>query len=267
MSLLGDLSHFFRSVLPLALVPPVGLMWWLLLGLGIMRRRRGLGIAVMGISLAALYALSTPIVGGALIGSLEVVQLVVPVGQEPGAIIILGADGERTPDPLVKAEPGPLSLQRLAGAAVIVRAKNMPVLITGGKVGVDQPAVADLMADLFAGAFGLPVEWRETSAENTCENARYSADILRKAGISSAIVVTHAWHMPRAILSFRRAGYPIVPAPLHGDAHEIRGLSDFLPHTTAWVRSFYALHEWIGLVAYRFGACSSAAQPSPPAPT
>lgn len=267
MSLLNDLSHFFRSVLPLVLVPPVGLMWWLLLGLGIMRRRRGLGIAVTGASLAVLYALSTPIVGGALISSLEVVQPAVPAGQEPGAIIILGADGERTPDPLVKAEPGPLSLQRLAGAAVIVRAKNMPVLITGGKVGDDQPAVADLMADLFAGAFGLPVEWRETSAENTCENARYSADILRKAGISSAIVVTHAWHMPRAILSFRRAGYPIMPAPLHGDAHEIRGLSDFLPHTTAWVRSFYALHEWIGLVAYRFGACSSAAQPSPPAAT
>ena len=166
---------------------------------------------------------------------------------------------------MVKAEPGPLSLQRLAGAAMIVRAKDLPVLITGGKVGVGQPAVADLMGDLFTAAFGLPVEWRERSAENTCENARYSADILRKAGIQSAIVVTHAWHMPRAILSFRQAGYAIVPAPLRGDTHEVRGLSDFLPHSTAWVRSFYALHEWIGLVAYRFGACSSTIPADQPA--
>ena len=95
--------------------------------------------------------------------------------------------GERTPDPLVKAEPGPLSLQRLAGAAIIVREKKLPVLITGARVGFGQPAVATLMADLFTDAFGLPVEWRETKAENTCENARYSAEILRKAGINSAL--------------------------------------------------------------------------------
>jgi uncharacterized SAM-binding protein YcdF (DUF218 family) len=266
MSLLSDLSHFFRSNLPFVLVPPAGLIWWLLIGLVIMRRHRRFGIAVASTGLALLYALSMPVVGGALISSLEAVQPISPGAQEPGAIIILGADGERTPDPLVKAEPGPLSLQRLAGAAIVVRAKGLPVLITGGKVGIDQPAVADLMADLFASAFALPVEWRETSAENTCENARFSAEILRKAGIQSAIVVTHAWHMPRAILSFRQAGYPMVPAPLHGDTHEIRGLSDFLPHTTAWVRSFYALHEWIGLVAYRFGACSPTTQSSQPAP-
>jgi uncharacterized SAM-binding protein YcdF (DUF218 family) len=245
-------------------IPPAGLIWWLLLGLAIMRRRRKLGIALAGAAIIGLYALSMPFVGGALISSLEAVQPVAPGVQDPGAIIILGADGERTPDPLVKAEPGPLSLQRLAGAALIVRAKNLPVLITGGKVGIDQPAVADLMADLFTDAFGLPVEWRETSAQNTCENARFSAAILRKAGISSAIVVTHAWHMPRTILSFRQAGFAIIPAPLHGDTHEIRGLSDVLPHTTAWVRSFYALHEWVGLLAYRFGACSSTDQPSAP---
>jgi uncharacterized SAM-binding protein YcdF (DUF218 family) len=260
MSLLNDLGHFFRSTLPLLLVPPAGLIWWLLLGLVVMRRHRRLGIAIASAGLGTLYALSMPIVGGALIGSLEAIQPAVPGDRTPGAIIILGGDGERTPDPMVTAEPGPLSLQRLAGAAILERANNLPVLITGGKVGPDQPAVADLMADLFTQAFGLPVEWRETAAQNTCENARYSAEILRKAGISSAIVVTHAWHMPRAILAFRQAGYPIVPSPLHGDTHEIRGLSDLLPHTTAWVRSFYAIHEWIGLIAYRFGACPASGE-------
>jgi uncharacterized SAM-binding protein YcdF (DUF218 family) len=267
MSLLSDLAHFFRTTLPLILVPPAGLLWLMLLGLVVMRRYRRAGVAIASVGLGALYALSMPVVGGALIGSLEAVQPVVPQDQTPGAIIILGGDGERTPDPMVRAEPGPLSLQRLAGAAILERGKNLPVLITGGKVGADQPAVANLMGDLFTGAFGLPVEWRETAAQNTCENARYSAEILRKAGIASALVVTHAWHMPRAILAFRQAGYPIVPAPLHGDTHEIRGLSDFLPHTTAWVRSFYAIHEWIGLIAYRFGACpatSQSSQPSPP---
>jgi uncharacterized SAM-binding protein YcdF (DUF218 family) len=262
MSILHDLVHFLRSTLPSLLVPPSGLIWWLLLGLALMRRRRRLGVAITAVSFALLYALSTPFVGGLLISSLEAAQPPAPEVGEPGAIIILGADGERTPDALVRAEPGPLSLQRLAGAAIIVREKKLPVLITGGKVGDDQPAVADLMADLFKSAFDLPVEWRETRADNTCENARFSADMLRKAGITSALVVTHAWHMPRAILSFQQASFPIVPAPLHADTHEVRSIGDLLPHTSAWIRSFYALHEWIGLAAYRMGACTAA--PSPP---
>jgi uncharacterized SAM-binding protein YcdF (DUF218 family) len=265
------MAHFFRSTLPFVLIPPAGLIWWIMIGAVVMRRRRRLGRWIVGTGFALLYALGTPVVGGQLIGSLEAVHPLPPNAEQPGAIIILGADGERTPDPLVKAEPGPLSLQRLAGAALIVRENKLPVLITGARVGIGQPAVANLMADLFTQAFGLPVEWRETKAENTCENARYSAEILRKAGINSALVVTHAWHMPRAILAFRQAGFDMVPAPLHGDAMEIRGISDFLPHASAWMRSFYALHEWIGLLAYRAGACpampssapSAAPSPSP----
>jgi uncharacterized SAM-binding protein YcdF (DUF218 family) len=104
-------------------------------------------------------------------------------------------------------------------------------------------------------------------SENTCQNAQFSAKILRQAGISSALVVTHAWHMPRTVLAFRQAGFPIVPAPLHGDATKVRGIRDFLPHTSAWMRSFYALHEWIGLIAYRFGACPMTLAPSLPAPS
>jgi uncharacterized SAM-binding protein YcdF (DUF218 family) len=266
MSIFHDMAHFFRSTLPFVLIPPVGLIWWLLIGAIVSRRRGRLGMWIMGSGFALLYALATPVVGGQLIGSLEAVHPVAPNAEQPGAIIILGADGERTPDPLVTAEPGPLSLQRLAGAALIVRENKLPVLITGARVGSGEPAVANLMADLFTQAFGLPVEWRETKAENTCENARYSAGILRKAGINSALVVTHAWHMPRAILAFRQAGFDMVPAPLRGDAQEIHGISDFLPHTSAWLRSFYALHEWIGLLAYRAGACPAFPLPTTPSP-
>jgi uncharacterized SAM-binding protein YcdF (DUF218 family) len=184
--------------------------------------------------------------------------------------VVLGGDGDRTPDGAKGATPGALSLQRLAGAAVLERTSGLPVLITGGPVGLDEPAVADLMADQFRDAFGLPVAWRETLARNTCENARFSAAILRHAGIRRAYVVTHAWHMRRALLSFADIGYPVVPAPLPRDTGRIHGFEDFLPHTQAWIRSFYALHEWVGLIGYRLGGCdrSSAVEsvPDPPVP-
>jgi uncharacterized SAM-binding protein YcdF (DUF218 family) len=253
--MLTEIAHFFRILLPVMFVPPTGLLWLLILGAILHRRRRRLARALFGIGLVGLYALAMPAVDGELLMSLERAPPTRADMPAPGAIIVLGGDGERTQDLLVKAVPGALSLQRLAGAAVLERQTHLPVLITGGSIASDQPAVADLMADIYTAAFGLPVEWRETKAGNTCENARFSAAILRQAGISSAYVVTNAWHMPRALLSFKQAGFPVVAAPLYAGRHEIQGLADFLPHTIAWNRSYYAIHEWIGLFAYRIGSC------------
>ncbi len=255
---LQDIAHSIRAILPILLIPPVGLLWLILLGLALGRSRPRTGAAIAALAVAALYALSMPVVGGALITSLE--SDIPPDGPQPapGAIIVLGGDGDRVRDPSAKAEPGALSLQRLAGAAILTRKTGLPVLITGGPVGEGQPPIADIMADMFSDAFGLPVAWRERRADNTCENARYSAEILRRADIPAALVVTHAWHMRRAMLAFREAGYPAIPAPLSADVHRIRGALDFLPHTNAWIRSYYALHEWAGLVGYRLGACRSA---------
>jgi uncharacterized SAM-binding protein YcdF (DUF218 family) len=257
------LIHFFRAILPLLLIPPAGLLWVVLIGRLIRPRRPRLGRGLIISSLVALYMLSMPAFSGLLIAGLETAQPKLTGAPEPGAIIILGADGERTPDPLLRAEPGPLSMQRLTGAAILARSTKLPVLISGGKIATGEPAVADLMANTFEDAFGLPVKWREIESANTCENARLSAAILRQAGIGSALVVTHAWHMPRSVLSFARAGYPVIPAPLHGERDDGLRFADFLPHTNAWIRSFYAIHEWIGLAAYRFGACPAAPAHAP----
>jgi uncharacterized SAM-binding protein YcdF (DUF218 family) len=270
MAALSDFMHFLRSSLPIILMPPAGLLWVVLLGLIVLKPWRRVGIGLIVFAFAGLYLLSLPAVCGALIAGLEATAPSAPgsVAGAPGAIVVLGGDGERTPDPLVAAEPGPLSMQRLAGAAQKARATGLPVLITGGSVGSEQPPVATLMATAFEHVFGLPVRWTETASENTCQNASLSAAILRRADIQSAYVVTHAWHMPRALLSFADAGYPVVAAPLRAEVNEDNGFYNYLPHTTAWLRSFYALHEWVGLIAYRLGACkpAPAATPGPAAP-
>jgi uncharacterized SAM-binding protein YcdF (DUF218 family) len=264
--LLHELSHWARAIIPILLIPPVGLLWVILLGLALARSHPRTGVAIAGLGAAALFALSLPVVGGALIASLETGLPTANPELDPGAIIVLGGDGDRVRNATLAAEPGALSLQRLAGAAKLTRKTGLPVLITGGPVGPGEPPVADIMADTFDSAFGLPVEWREARADNTCENARYSAEILRRAGIGSALVVTHAWHMRRAILAFEQAGYPIVPAPLPPGTLQVHGMMDFMPHTQAWIRSFYALHEWVGLIGYRMGACprTDMTPPGPP---
>ena len=63
-------------------------------------------------------------------------------------------------------------------------------------------------------------------------------------------VVTHAWHMRRSLMAFRRMGLIVTAAPTPLDGRSGSNMTDYLPRISAWQRSFYALHEWIGCAVY-----------------
>ena len=258
IGILDDLIQLIRTVTTVIITPPVGFLWLAILGLAIPpgRQRRRPGGLLLVLGLVGLYASSMPVVSHALLSGLEGPRNL-PATEDaptPGAIIVLGGDARLTLD-APGAEPGSISTERLVGAARLVRNTGLPVLITGGSTGRALPPIADLMAASFDRDFGLPVKWHEERSESTCENAAFSAAILRDSGIQSAWVVTHSWHMRRALLSFERAGYLVRPAPLPADKYEFKSAYDLLPSITAWVRTYHAIHEWVGLLAYRIGAC------------
>jgi len=95
------------------------------------------------------------------------------------------------------------------------------------------------------------VQWREERSRNTFENASFSAEMLRQAGIGSALVVAHPWDMARALWSFRAVGYPVIPSPTPDGASPSLSAAAFLPQVPALLNSYYALHELIGLAWYR----------------
>jgi uncharacterized SAM-binding protein YcdF (DUF218 family) len=69
--------------------------------------------------------------------------------------------------------------------------------------------------------------------------------------VTTIVLVTHAWHMKRALWSFERVGLHAIawPAPLTYD--EAERIDDFLPQVGALEASYRALHEMIGLAYYR----------------
>lgn len=243
------------------IVPPLNLVPLGLAGVALaaLTRWRRMGLAIAGVALAGLLGLALPFTGGLLIASLERhLPLVPPANDPPRAIVVLAAEVEHgTRDPgaddvadSMAVDLGPLTVMRLRAAATLARRTGLPVLVSGGKPPDGSISLAALMAASLQDDFGIPARWREDRSEDTWENASDSAAILRSEGIGSVYVVTHAWHMRRALIAFRHAGINATAAPVLLDHAPTGIVSDFAPRMSGWRMSFYALHEWIGCLYY-----------------
>jgi len=238
-----DLS--INIVLTALLLPPTSLAVAALLALTLLRGPVGRALAAL--CLAGLVLLSLPAVSMSLLASLDVPAEA--AASTPEAVVVLGGDVARIPD-APGAVLGPLSLERVRAGAALQRQSGRPVLVSGGIVDDLPLTVGALMADSMAGDFGVPVRWTEATSLTTWENAKYSAAILGDAGIHRVYLVTHAWHMRRSLLSFRRFGLEAIPAPVRRDPLPTLRIGEFMPRASAWVNSFYAMHEWVGLAYY-----------------
>ncbi|MFT8245519.1 YdcF family protein [Roseomonas sp. BN140053] len=240
-----------QSVLTALFLPPLLLV---LLGLwgGLLawHGRRRSGGALAALAAAGTLLLATPFVSGNLLASLEREVAARPAeGPPPAAIIVLGGDAARGQE---GPEIGAFTLERLRAGAALHRRTGLPLLVTGGPVGPERVPLAALMARSLREDFGVEVRWVEPRAHDTRDNAVFAAAILREAGIGSALVVTHGWHLPRAMEAFGRIGFPVYPAPLRASQGWATAgrWSDWVPRADHLGDSWYALREWAGRAVY-----------------
>ncbi len=75
---------------------------------------------------------------------------------------------------------------------------------------------------------------------------------MRERGWRKIILVTSAWHMPRAARLFRKAGVDFVPFPVdfQVDSKGSPGLLDLLPRAGGLQMTESALREWYGILFY-----------------
>jgi uncharacterized SAM-binding protein YcdF (DUF218 family) len=239
------------AVVTTLIVPPVNLLLGGIAGVVIALNRRRAGLALAGIGLFGLLALALPIVADSLIVSLETSLPLGAAGKPPpGAIVILSSEVARVAGERVKTEVGQRTLERLRAGAALYRRVRLPILVTGGMPREGGLPIAALMAESLVQDFNVPVRWTEIRSEDTWENASGSAAILTAAGIRSVYLVTHAWHMRRAVIAFAHFGIAVTAAPVRLDAPPAVRLEKFLPGVNAWMNSYFALHEWVGCAYY-----------------
>ncbi len=173
-----------------------------------------------------------------------------PSAKPPAAIVLLGADISGAGYDMAGAHLGFLSLERVREAAILARETHLPILVSGGTMRTDRAPVADLMADSLEHTFDVKPTWIEHGSRDTWENAQRSAEMLRAQGITSVYVVTHGWHMRRALIAFAHTGITITAVPVSPTPEFELTAAGFVPDIRGWDDSYYAVHEWIGCIWY-----------------
>jgi uncharacterized SAM-binding protein YcdF (DUF218 family) len=240
----------YGIIVTLAL-PPTGFVVLLTAGLLMRGRWWRFGRRLTWAALIALILFGMPIVSTSLLLALETdLPMVPPVDDPPQAIVVLSAEMIRTHQEKLGFRPGLLSLDRLRTAAMMHRRTGLPILVSGGDARPGSPALADVLAQSLNEDFQTQPRWVEAKSSDTWENARFSAAILKAQGITSIYLVTHSWHMRRALLAFRGTGLIVTAAPTSLDDTLGPDLGDFLPRASGWQTGYFAMHEWIGYAWY-----------------
>ena len=244
----GDTTTYVLGQLTL---PPTSLVVAALAGAVLALRRRTAGVAVAVASLLALLALSTSLVAHALIRTLEPPALTAAQRAGAQAIVILAGGRVRAAPEWGGDTVNAATLRRVRYGAQLARETGLPVLIAGGNPDRAKLPEARLMQVVLEREFGLRARWIEERSDTTAENARFTAAILAPLAISRVLLVTDAYHMPRAQRAFAIAGLDPIAAPTGYIGRSSFRPQQLVPNAQALGVSNLALREWAAGLWYR----------------
>ncbi len=230
----------------------------ILIGLGYAAWRRGKKcgprLVASGCALALLFVFSP--FGALALRPLEDRFPRLPQQMEPPTgIIVLGGSVDEVVTSARHQTTLDEAAERLTEAVALARLYPQAKLVfTGGS--------ASLLGGDFTESDVVRQFWREMGVDetrvvfedksrNTFENAIFTRELVHPRKNERWLLITSAFHMPRAVGIFRRAGMTLIPYPVDyrttGTAHDFRISPD---GPLALRLSELALREWIGLFAY-----------------
>jgi uncharacterized SAM-binding protein YcdF (DUF218 family) len=256
------------KVLWLAADPVTLLMACALFGALIVRRAPRAGRALTLIGAGALLAVGILPVGVLLLRQLEERFPPLPANAPPpyGVIVLGGSVNEALSVAHGTTALGDGAARLTEAASLARRFPEAKIVYTGGNGSLipsdlDEATQArNLLVALGVDASRIEIE---TRSRNTDENARYTAALLKPTPEQTWRLVTSAFHMPRSMGLFEKAGFSVQADPV-----DYRTFGDFrdleLSQPLAGLKVFeIAAREWIGLAAYRLAGKTNAWFPGP----
>lgn len=241
-----------------AVLGPGALPFWLCMGgiLTMVLRRPRVGMRILGAGLLLFLLLAVLPTGFWLIRLLEMRYAEPDLsGSAPYAIVVL-AGAESLTATALRGEPefNNASERLLTGIALARRYPDADLYLVGGISLPDGTRDTDVMRTT-AIALGLPPSRIHTitGTINTCENARATTARIGREDLSRSLLITSAYHLPRAMLCFEAVSGTIIPLPVDYQTWPIdKPLDSFSADPLGNLAlADRALHEWAGLLYYR----------------
>lgn len=112
-------------------------------------------------------------------------------------------------------EPSPALRERLDIALELHQSGIATSFICTGGIGDGPPSDASVCAD-YLSRHGVPASaiHLEERSVSTWENLIYAHEIMEQEGFGSALIVTHGFHLKRALMQARAVGIPADGAPV-----------------------------------------------------
>jgi uncharacterized SAM-binding protein YcdF (DUF218 family) len=215
-------------------------------------KRPRLACTLLMVAAAIVYGGSIAVVGDALLGPLE--RRYPPLSPDTLApavryVVVLGAGyAPRDGVPITAALARDGLVRAVEAVRLARRRDDVQLIVSGGAPPGQSPSAlgyAELARDLGIRQSSIVV--LDTALDTRAE-ARAIAPVV---GSAPFVLVTSAYHMPRAMLEMRRAGVEPIPAPTDQmvDGSSGGSVLAWLPNSAALRKVERALHEYIGLAA------------------
>jgi uncharacterized SAM-binding protein YcdF (DUF218 family) len=248
---LGEL----KPILATLVLPPAAPLLLTLLGLLLATRKRAAGLALSFAAVALLWLLSCHAVAVWLaqnaLPQLTPVSVATLKNTGVQAIVVLGGGVQPTAPEYGEPQASLPAAARLRYGVWLARQTGLPVAFAGGRgwgaADAQTLSEGEITRRLAQQDYGLSLRWVDDQSRDTFENARMLRPLLQKDKIQRIALVTHAWHMPRSVQAFERAGFTVTAAPMaYILPHQNRRL-EWLPSVEGLQASRVVLKEWLAL--------------------
>jgi uncharacterized SAM-binding protein YcdF (DUF218 family) len=231
------------------------------------RRRIGSALSVMAVVLL-LVAGYSPLSTVLMLTLSERFPPWQPGGPDPDGIIVLGGGIDSGPAKARGTAELNGSAERVV--AMLQLARQFPharIVYSGGSSSLFPHGVAEApIAARLLDSFGVPPDRiiLEERSRTTNENAIFVRDMIAPKPGERWLLVTSAYHMPRAVAVFRAAGLDVEPYPVDWRTRGwIDAIRPFDELSEGLSRSDIVAHEWTGLLMYWLSGRSKDLLPHP----
>ncbi len=248
------MNLYLTRIFELLFLPPGVFIFLLLVSILFIKNLKLLK-SFLFLQILLIYSLSIPVTSHFLYQQLESIPALTEAqikNNKVDVIVILAGGIKAYQQEFHGPDIGYFTQLRLRYGAWLQKQTALPVIVTGG-IERNDVTEAELMAQILRNEYALQGKiFVEKQSKNTYENALYSSKIMASEAFRNYYLVTSAFHMPRALSSFKQHNKDVIAAPMgfyHNTMDYLWG--DFLPDSNAMRKNYLALHEIIGHYWYQ----------------